>query len=298
MQRKRKEAVETLLRRRPSSVQYLDANTHWKNLMLLILVVGLSFFPPTKLLRYYYKHFFSSLCVFITSDIDSGCCFSPLAMEFHENLNDLAVKEGLKGRKLHKAVESFTWNITILKVRLSHTPRPVGCFLANGSCCAFTLNRVLTTAARTLLGCALVDFLNNVADYLHSATLYLTTFWTSFNSFCLASILIIWSKVAFLGHFIPCIRSNPELHMLVCFLLTSCLVGPSPASFYQHSHCSKPSQSGSPPDVWPQHLHPSIFKSVWRCLIGFKPELWDSHSFPKTLLCALDWVLDPCFVWW
>ena len=42
---------------------------------------------------------------------------SPLAMEFHENLHDMAVKEGLKGRKLHKAVESFTWNITILKVR-------------------------------------------------------------------------------------------------------------------------------------------------------------------------------------
>lgn len=39
-------------------------------------------------------------------------------MGFHENLHDLATKEGLKGRKLHKAVESFTWNITILKVRL------------------------------------------------------------------------------------------------------------------------------------------------------------------------------------
>lgn len=37
------------------------------------------------------------------------------AMEFHENLQDMAVKEGLKGRKLHKSVESFTWNITILK---------------------------------------------------------------------------------------------------------------------------------------------------------------------------------------
>ncbi|TNN26255.1 Inactive phospholipase C-like protein 2 [Liparis tanakae] len=36
-------------------------------------------------------------------------------MEFHQNLHDSAVKEGLKGRKLHKAVESFTWNITILK---------------------------------------------------------------------------------------------------------------------------------------------------------------------------------------
>ncbi|XP_067303873.1 inactive phospholipase C-like protein 2 [Pseudorasbora parva] len=37
------------------------------------------------------------------------------AMEFHENLHDMAVKEGLKGRKLIKSVESFTWNITILK---------------------------------------------------------------------------------------------------------------------------------------------------------------------------------------
>ncbi|MBN3274585.1 PLCL2 protein, partial [Polyodon spathula] len=36
-------------------------------------------------------------------------------MEFHENLHHIAAKEGLKGRKLHKAVESFTWNITILK---------------------------------------------------------------------------------------------------------------------------------------------------------------------------------------
>lgn len=48
------------------------------------------------------------------------CSFLP-AMEFHENLQDLAVKEGLKGRKLHKAVESFTWNITILKVRIFST---------------------------------------------------------------------------------------------------------------------------------------------------------------------------------
>ncbi|CDQ96313.1 unnamed protein product [Oncorhynchus mykiss] len=45
------------------------------------------------------------------------CPLTPLspAMEFHENLHDMAVKEGLKGRKLAKAVESFTWNITILK---------------------------------------------------------------------------------------------------------------------------------------------------------------------------------------
>ncbi|CAH2282737.1 inactive phospholipase C 2 [Pelobates cultripes] len=37
------------------------------------------------------------------------------AMEFHENLNAIGAKEGLKERKMIKAVESFTWNITILK---------------------------------------------------------------------------------------------------------------------------------------------------------------------------------------
>lgn len=44
-------------------------------------------------------------------------------MAFHENIHDSAVKEGLKGRKLHKAVESFTWNITILKVSSSFGDR-------------------------------------------------------------------------------------------------------------------------------------------------------------------------------
>ncbi|XP_046954687.1 inactive phospholipase C-like protein 2 isoform X5 [Lynx rufus] len=37
------------------------------------------------------------------------------AMEFHEHLHSIGTKEGLKERKLQKAVESFTWNITILK---------------------------------------------------------------------------------------------------------------------------------------------------------------------------------------
>uniref|UniRef100_A0A6Q2ZG51 Phosphoinositide phospholipase C n=1 Tax=Esox lucius TaxID=8010 RepID=A0A6Q2ZG51_ESOLU len=37
------------------------------------------------------------------------------AMEFHEKLQTMAVKEGLKGRKVTRAVESFSWNITILK---------------------------------------------------------------------------------------------------------------------------------------------------------------------------------------
>ncbi|GLD56594.1 inactive phospholipase C-like protein 1 [Lates japonicus] len=36
-------------------------------------------------------------------------------MDFHEELSRLGEKEGLKGRKLNKAVESFTWNITVLK---------------------------------------------------------------------------------------------------------------------------------------------------------------------------------------
>ncbi|XP_068189646.1 inactive phospholipase C-like protein 2 [Antennarius striatus] len=38
-----------------------------------------------------------------------------IAMEFHENLQSLATKEGLKGRKVTRALESFSWNITILK---------------------------------------------------------------------------------------------------------------------------------------------------------------------------------------
>uniref|UniRef100_A0A3Q3KM49 Phosphoinositide phospholipase C n=1 Tax=Monopterus albus TaxID=43700 RepID=A0A3Q3KM49_MONAL len=38
-----------------------------------------------------------------------------MAMEFHEKLQNLAAKEGLKGRKVSRALESFSWNITILK---------------------------------------------------------------------------------------------------------------------------------------------------------------------------------------
>ncbi|CAN9503852.1 unnamed protein product [Ophioblennius macclurei] len=37
------------------------------------------------------------------------------AMEFHEKLQSLAAKEGLKGCKISRALESFSWNITILK---------------------------------------------------------------------------------------------------------------------------------------------------------------------------------------
>ncbi|KAJ8273876.1 hypothetical protein GJAV_G00106490 [Gymnothorax javanicus] len=37
------------------------------------------------------------------------------AMEYHECLQALVEREGLKGRKASRAVENFTWNITILK---------------------------------------------------------------------------------------------------------------------------------------------------------------------------------------
>uniref|UniRef100_A0A8C8RCY5 Phosphoinositide phospholipase C n=1 Tax=Pelusios castaneus TaxID=367368 RepID=A0A8C8RCY5_9SAUR len=36
-------------------------------------------------------------------------------MDFHKELRHLEAKEGLKGRKLQKALESFAWNITVLK---------------------------------------------------------------------------------------------------------------------------------------------------------------------------------------
>ncbi|XP_077473169.1 inactive phospholipase C-like protein 1 isoform X2 [Stigmatopora argus] len=36
-------------------------------------------------------------------------------MQFHEDLSRLVEKEGMKGCKLSKAVESFTWNVTVLK---------------------------------------------------------------------------------------------------------------------------------------------------------------------------------------
>ncbi|XP_059686440.1 inactive phospholipase C-like protein 2 [Gavia stellata] len=36
-------------------------------------------------------------------------------MDFHKELHRIEVKEGLRGRKLQKALESFAWNITVLK---------------------------------------------------------------------------------------------------------------------------------------------------------------------------------------
>ncbi|CAL8294329.1 unnamed protein product [Merluccius merluccius] len=37
------------------------------------------------------------------------------AMEHHEKLQDLVVREGHRGRKVNRALESFSWNITLLK---------------------------------------------------------------------------------------------------------------------------------------------------------------------------------------
>uniref|UniRef100_A0A8B9RKY2 Phosphoinositide phospholipase C n=1 Tax=Astyanax mexicanus TaxID=7994 RepID=A0A8B9RKY2_ASTMX len=39
-------------------------------------------------------------------------------LDFHEDLHRIGAKEGLKGRKLQKAMESYAWNITVLKVSL------------------------------------------------------------------------------------------------------------------------------------------------------------------------------------
>uniref|UniRef100_A0A8C4ZD10 Phosphoinositide phospholipase C n=1 Tax=Gadus morhua TaxID=8049 RepID=A0A8C4ZD10_GADMO len=37
------------------------------------------------------------------------------AMEYHEKLQELVVREGQRGRKVSRALESFSWNITLLK---------------------------------------------------------------------------------------------------------------------------------------------------------------------------------------
>lgn len=42
-------------------------------------------------------------------------CLCP-GLDFHEDLHRIGAKEGLKGRKLQKAMESYAWNITVLKV--------------------------------------------------------------------------------------------------------------------------------------------------------------------------------------
>ena len=36
-------------------------------------------------------------------------------LEFHEDLLVMAQQQGLKGKKLNKAIENFAWNIRVLK---------------------------------------------------------------------------------------------------------------------------------------------------------------------------------------
>ncbi|XP_016398398.1 inactive phospholipase C-like protein 1 isoform X2 [Sinocyclocheilus rhinocerous] len=55
-------------------------------------------------------------------------------MVFHEDLARLGEKENLKGRKQSKAVESFAWNITVLKTKGRKTSVVLKFYLANGQC--------------------------------------------------------------------------------------------------------------------------------------------------------------------
>lgn len=36
-------------------------------------------------------------------------------LEFHEDLQQLAIQQGLKGKKLNKGMENFVWNVRVLK---------------------------------------------------------------------------------------------------------------------------------------------------------------------------------------
>lgn len=82
-------------------------------------------------------------------------CFFILAMEFHEKLQSLGTKEGLKGSKVSRAVERFSWNITILKVSytLMHAEKaqqPIGAEYQNmfqplAGCSYFVLSTSLSS---------------------------------------------------------------------------------------------------------------------------------------------------------
>ncbi len=86
------------------------------------------------------------------------------AMEFHEKLHDMAMKEGLKGRKLHKSIESFTWNITILKVITAETPVKNSAPIWDDDLHIFYHKRILTLRCASydfkMLWCIAVNILN------------------------------------------------------------------------------------------------------------------------------------------
>lgn len=58
-------------------------------------------------------HIFNSSVYRCCSEVH--ICVRP-GLDFHEDLHRIGAKEGLKGRKLQKAMESYAWNITVLKV--------------------------------------------------------------------------------------------------------------------------------------------------------------------------------------
>uniref|UniRef100_A0A672LW15 Phosphoinositide phospholipase C n=1 Tax=Sinocyclocheilus grahami TaxID=75366 RepID=A0A672LW15_SINGR len=61
------------------------------------------------------KHILEVHCML--SRNHNRCCFIGLSgLDFHEDLHRIGAREGLKGRKLQKAMESYAWNITVLKV--------------------------------------------------------------------------------------------------------------------------------------------------------------------------------------
>ncbi|XP_030065065.1 inactive phospholipase C-like protein 1 [Microcaecilia unicolor] len=70
-----------------------------------------------KVLAAYEMMIHESRCLIEMADIihDKIVQCQKSGMEYREELHNLGTKEGLKGRKLSKSIESFAWNITVLK---------------------------------------------------------------------------------------------------------------------------------------------------------------------------------------
>uniref|UniRef100_A0A672M1D2 Phosphoinositide phospholipase C n=1 Tax=Sinocyclocheilus grahami TaxID=75366 RepID=A0A672M1D2_SINGR len=86
------------------------------------------------------KHILEVHCML--SRNHNRCCFIGLSgLDFHEDLHRIGAREGLKGRKLQKAMESYAWNITVLKV----------CSFSLYSIMLFPLYLILHNSSRLLL---------------------------------------------------------------------------------------------------------------------------------------------------
>ncbi|XP_031422621.1 inactive phospholipase C-like protein 2 [Clupea harengus] len=73
-------------------------------------------------------------------------------LDFHEDLHRIGAKEGLKGRKLQKAMESYAWNITVLKGQadlLKHAKSEAVDTLRQIHCAALSCGLVKNGAAAT-----------------------------------------------------------------------------------------------------------------------------------------------------